>query len=364
MDQLLAFTGGGTGGHVFPALAIIEELRRRGHDRFLWIGSPRGVEREIVESAGIPYRAVPAGKLRRYLSLRNLTDLFKIAGGYFAARKLLKEERPALLFSKGGFVSVPPVAAARSLGIPVVSHESDLDPGLATRLNARSSRLVLTAYPETAAALEARGARALALGNPVRRAVREGSRENASRWLDLDLNRPLLLVVGGSLGAQQLNEIVSSQLERLTEKFTVVHQRGDHPAPTADSPLYMSHPFFGSEYGDILARADLLLCRGGAGTLWEAATTGTPAVVVPLSARASRGDQIRNASYFGEAGGVVAITEEDPEAEAVVDALFELWADRGRYETAVEALQALAGGDPTGRISDEIEGLLSEEEER
>ncbi|MFP4301118.1 MAG: undecaprenyldiphospho-muramoylpentapeptide beta-N-acetylglucosaminyltransferase [Spirochaetaceae bacterium] len=363
MDPIVAFTGGGTGGHVFPALAIIEELRSRGYDRFLWIGSTKGVEREIVEAAGIPYRAVPAGKLRRYPSLRNVADLFKVVGGFFAARRLLAKERPALLFSKGGFVSVPPVAAARSLGIPVISHESDLDPGLATRLNARSSRLVLTGYAETAEAMEARGARALAVGNPVRRAVREGSRENASRWLDADLDRPLLLVVGGSLGARQLNEIVSAQLERLTEAFTVVHQRGEHPAPRQDSRRYVSRPFFGAEYGDILARADLLLCRGGAGTLWEAAVTRTPAVVIPLSARASRGDQIRNASYFAEAGGVVAVSEEDPGAEAVVDALLGLWADRGRYEAAVEALRTLAGADPARRISDEIEGLLSEEEE-
>lgn len=349
---------------MFPALAIIEELRRRGYDRFLWIGSSRGVEREIVEAAGIPYRAVPSGKLRRYLSFRNVVDLFAVAFGFFAARKVLKSESPALLFSKGGFVSVPPVAAAKSLRIPVISHESDFDPGLATRINARSSRLVITAYPETAEALEARGARALALGNPVRRAVREGSREAAGRWLDVDLDRPVLLVVGGSLGARQLNDIVAEQLERLTERFTVVHQRGNHPAPRQDSPRYMSRPFFGEEYGDILAKADLLLCRGGAGTLWEAAVSATPGVVVPLSARTSRGDQIRNAGYFGEAGGMVSVTEEEPAAGAVVDALLALWEDRGRYERAVEALKALAGEDPTRRITDEIERLLSEEEQR
>lgn len=361
MGPLLAFTGGGTGGHVFPGLAVIEELERRGYDRFLWIGSAGGVEREMVESQGIPYRAVPSGKLRRYLSLKNVADLFRVAAGFFVARGLLKAERPGLLFSKGGFVSVPPVAAARSLGIPVISHESDLDPGLATRINARSSELVLTAYPETAASLRGR---AVITGNPVRRGILEGDRKRAGEHLTLDLRRPLLLIVGGSLGAKQLNEIVSAQLQRLTEAFSVVHQRGDHPAPAPDGPRYVSRPFFGAEYGDILARADLLLCRGGAGTLWEAAVTGTPAVVVPLSARSSRGDQIRNAEYFARRGGVVAILEESPSPELVVGELLSLVRDRQRYEAAEIALRGLVAGNPAGLIADELERVVRGEGER
>lgn len=355
MDPLLAFTGGGTGGHVFPGLAVIEELKERGCERFLWIGSAGGVEREMVESAGVPYRAIPAGKLRRYLSIKNVTDLFRVGAGYVAARSILKEQRPALLFSKGGFVSVPPVAAARSLGIPVISHESDLDPGLATRINARSSQLTLTAYPETAAALQGRGRMALATGNPVRRGILHGDRSRAAEYLPLDLDRPLLLVVGGSLGARQLNEIVAEELESLTTQFTVVHQRGEHPAPAPESRHYLSRPFFGREYGDILARADLLLCRGGAGTLWEAAVSKTPAVVVPLSASSSRGDQIRNAAYFAERGAVVAVTEENPAPELVRRELVTLFEDRGRYDAAVGALGELAGGDPTRLIAEEIE---------
>lgn len=355
MDPLLAFTGGGTGGHVFPGLAVIEELNARGYRKFLWIGSAGGVEREMVESAGIPYRAIPAGKLRRYLSVKNVTDLFRVAGGFFAARAILRGEGPALLFSKGGFVSVPPVAAARSLGIPVISHESDLDPGLATRINARSSQLVLTAYPETAAAI---GEGALATGNPVRRGILDGEPQRARAHLTVDLNRPLLLVVGGSLGAVQLNEIVAQEMEKLTEHFSLVHQRGDHPAPAPDSDRYMSRPFFGAEYGDILARADLLLCRGGAGTLWEAAVTGTPAVVVPLSTRSSRGDQIRNARYFAERGAVVAVTREAPSSRLVAQELFSLFQETGRYEAARRALRDLAGGNPAGLIVDEIERVV------
>lgn len=358
MDPLLAFTGGGTGGHVFPGLAVIDELKNRGYRNFLWIGSAGGVERGMVESAGIPYRAIPAGKLRRYLSVKNVTDLFRVASGFVAARGLLRAHSPALLFSKGGFVSVPPVAAARSLGIPVISHESDIDPGLATRINARSSRLVLTAYPETAAAI---GARALATGNPVRRGILDGNPERAKKHLTVDLDRPLLLVVGGSLGARQLNEIVLEELQGLTGRFSVVHQRGDHPADVPDNRYYMSRPFFGAEYGDILARADLLLCRGGAGTLWEAAVTGTPAVVVPLSARSSRGDQIRNARYFAERGAVVAVIQEAPPSRLVVAELFSLFQERERYEAARRALRKLSGGNPTGVIADEIEKVVQKQ---
>lgn len=363
-DPVLAFTGGGTGGHVFPALAVIEELKDRGYDRFLWIGSSGGVEREIVEGAGIPYAAVPAGKLRRYISLRNITDLFRIVAAFFASRAILREHQPALLFSKGGFVSVPPAAAARSLGIPVISHESDFDPGLATRLNLRFSARVITAYPETAEALGGTGCGVEVLGNPIRLAIRRGRREDAAAHLPVDLNRPLLVVAGGSLGAVQLNEIVAAELPRLTELFSVVHQRGDHPAAAEESEFYHSRPFFSDEWGAILARADLLLCRGGASTLWEAAVSGTPAVVVPLSARASRGDQIRNARYFESRGAVVAIEEDPPEANVVVSQLLALYSDKERYNAARKAMASLAAGDVTAAIADLLEQTLGGKERK
>ncbi|MFP4329396.1 MAG: UDP-N-acetylglucosamine--N-acetylmuramyl-(pentapeptide) pyrophosphoryl-undecaprenol N-acetylglucosamine transferase [Spirochaetaceae bacterium] len=357
-EPAIAFTGGGTGGHVFPALAVIEELSDRGYHRFLWLGSPKGVERRIVEEAGIPYVPVPSGKLRRYISVSNVTDLFRVASGFLAGRSALGHHRPGLLFSKGGFVSVPPVAAAASLGIPVISHESDFDPGLATRINARFSRRVITAYPETAARF---GEKAVALGNPIRKAVREGNRERASERVPVDLTRALLVVAGGSLGAVQLNEIVAAELDRLTETFSVVHQRGEHPEVAPNGEHYYSRPFFGEEWGDILARADLLLCRGGAGTLWEAGASKTPAVVVPLSARASRGDQIRNARYFEERGAAVAIAQDPPEPGEVVDALFSLFYSADRYDEAVRGMAQIVGADVTGAIADEIESLLTME---
>lgn len=357
-ERVVAFTGGGTGGHVFPALAVIEELRARGFDDFFWIGSTSGVERSLVERAGVPYYSVPTGKLRRYLSLRNITDLFRVLGGFLSSRRILKKRRPTLLFSKGGFVSVPVVAAAGRLGVPVISHESDFDPGLATRINTRSSSLLITAYPETAAFFGSRGAAVKVLGNPIRREVRHGSRDRGSALLAVEADRPVLLVVGGSLGARQLNEVVGGELERLTQTFTVVHQRGDHPPVAEESARYRSSPFFGAEYGDILARSDLLLCRGGAGTLWEAAASRTPAVVIPLSGRASRGDQIRNAEYFERKGGVVALSPDATAQEAVI-AVEHLYGDRQRYEETKAALAEIAAADAAVAIADEIEARLS-----
>jgi UDP-N-acetylglucosamine--N-acetylmuramyl-(pentapeptide) pyrophosphoryl-undecaprenol N-acetylglucosamine transferase len=310
-------------GHVSPGIAVLQALRQAlGNKplRVVWIGSEKGIERLVVEGLGIEYRAIATGKLRRYLSWENVTDLSRIVRGYFQARKVLKELRPAFLFSKGGFVSVPPVRAARSLGIPVYSHESDLDPGLATRLNLKASRRVFCAYAESLAHFPpAFRDKVTVAGNPVRSEVFSGDPTWVRRTWAVPEGVPVVLVLGGSQGARQVNELVASALPRLAGKYFVLHQTGQDWTPLADGPWYASRPFFRTEMPDLYAGADLVFGRAGAGTLWEAAATGRPLVLLPLGA-GSRGDQVRNAELFA-ARGAARVLGADPRPDDLVEAL-------------------------------------------
>ena len=267
MKKQIVFTGGGTAGHVLPARAIMERLADYPDVQTAWVGSRRGIERALVQSWGVDYYPVPGGKLRRYVSVYNFLDLFAIVAGVAASLALLARLKPNLLFSKGGYVSVPPVVAAWLLGIPVVTHESDLLPGLATRINARFARRILVAYEETAALLRPRfGDRVITTGNPVRAALLGGDRQRGLTTLGCSGRRPIVLFLGGSRGSQQINQLVQSLLPKLRSRCDIVHQRGDHPAAEADGQGYRSFSFAVEEYAHLLAAADVVVCRAGAGT--------------------------------------------------------------------------------------------------
>jgi len=299
---------------VFPGIAVLQALQeglKATPIRFVWIGSRTGIERSLVEGLGLEYRAVSTGKLRRYFDWKNFTDLGRIVAGYFQSRQILRELRPAFLFSKGGFVSVGPVRAARKLKIPVYSHESDLDPGLATKLNLGSSRLVFCAYPESVPFFpEAARSRVVVSGNPVRHEMLSGDRSWIRRTWTIPEGAKVLLVLGGSLGARQLNQLVAEALPQLAGIVFVVHQTGKEWVALADTPWYVSRPFFHTEMPHLYAGADLILGRAGAGTLWEAAATGVPLILLPLGA-GSRGDQVRNAELFAARGAAVVLKPGD-----------------------------------------------------
>jgi UDP-N-acetylglucosamine--N-acetylmuramyl-(pentapeptide) pyrophosphoryl-undecaprenol N-acetylglucosamine transferase len=306
----IAFAGGGTGGHIYPGLAVIAYLVKIFPCRVFWIGANTGMDRAIVEGAGIEFYGIPAGKLRRYFSLQNLIDIFKVLAGFFAARKILRRERPALLFSKGGFVSVPPCAAASRLKIPVFTHESDFSPGLATRINLRFADKVFTAFADTAAFLPpaVRG-RAVYAGNPIRPEFREADAKAGRAFLGITGDDPVLLVLGASLGARQLNELVRECLPRLKERFVVVHQTG--PNAAWDLPAderYKPYPFIRAEMPHVIAAATLVLCRSGAGTVWECASLGKPMILIPLAGSGTRGDQVENARYLEKRGAALVLT--------------------------------------------------------
>jgi UDP-N-acetylglucosamine--N-acetylmuramyl-(pentapeptide) pyrophosphoryl-undecaprenol N-acetylglucosamine transferase len=347
----IALAGGGTGGHVFPALAVAEEISRTWKGPIFWIGSRHGMERDLVGRAGIPFHGIPAGKLRRYLSLKNVTDLFKIAAGILFSVILLIRKKPALVFSKGGFVSVPPVIAASLCGIPCFTHESDLDPGLATRINLRFCEKIFVSVDRTMGFLpESYRAKAIVAGNPVRRAIYGGDPVVGKRIVGCDPSRPLLLVLGGSLGSTAINGLVSSILPELTEIAFVVHQTGDaashSPGHGSMNSGYHPAPFFDDNMlPHLLAAAELVIGRAGANSLSELSALGKPSILIPLpEGGMSRGDQIRNAGYFRELGAARVLTQEEATGPKLLSLVRELCADPNGLAEMGKRVRGAFGG--------------------
>jgi len=313
----IAFTGGGTGGHIYPGLAIASAAKASLPCRLFWIGADSGMDRKIVEDAGMEFFGIPSGKFRRNFSLRNVSDVFRIARGFFAARRVLKKERPALLFSKGGFVSVPPCAAAKTLGIPVFTHESDYSPGLATRLNSRFAEKIFIPYKESAAFYKGRSAGKVSVsGNPIRTEFAGADAAKGRAFLGLGEDERVLLVLGGSSGSLEVNALVRAALPELTKRYTVVHQTGENDEASEVSARYKPYAYFRDEIPHIIAAAELVLCRSGAGTIWECKSLGKPMVLIPLRGSGTRGDQVENARIFGEAGAAICFIPDDAEADA------------------------------------------------
>ena len=302
-----AFTGGGTGGHIYPGLAVASCLQKKIPCRIIWIGSAKGMDRSIVEAAGLEFYGIASGKLRRRFSLRNVTDLFRVIAGFFAARKILKKERPKLLFSKGGFVSVPPSAAAASLKIPVYGHESDLTPGLATRINFRFSEKLFIPYKDSVTFYAQAVRNKLDVsGNPVRPLFQNADGAKGRVFLGIEESETMLLVLGGSSGSLEINNLIAECLIDLVKEFIVVHQcgSGDKNLP-AGNARYKPYEYINDELPHVIAAADLVICRGGAGTLWECAALKKPMIIIPLRGTGTRGDQVENARIFHEAGAAI-----------------------------------------------------------
>ena len=359
----IIFTGGGTGGHVYPGLAVYAAVPAELRQQVVWIGSLRGMERSIVAGSDIPYRGVPAGKLRRYLDPENILDVARVLAGIVAAWRLLGHLKARVVFSKGGFVAVPVVVAAWLRRIPVVIHESDADPGLATRLTAPLARRIFVAYPDTLRTIGARlRQRARVSGNPVRRAFLEPeARGDAGLPGIADDGRPLLLVTGGSLGARQLNELIVETIAQLGERALVVHQCGEHgreaarrAAARAPEGSYLARPRFDAEFPALLRRAEVVVARAGAGTIWEIAVCRTPAILVPLSTGASRGDQIRNARRFAAATGALVLEDPALDAAAFRAAVLGLLDDSARRIKMRSAMAGWAATDAAEVIAAEL----------
>lgn len=320
MPRIL-FTGGGTAGHVTPSLALIEHFRDQGWE-LAWGGSHAGIERELIEPLGIPYFPLATGKLRRYLSLENLWDLGRTAAGIAQGWRLCRRWQPDVVFSKGGFVSVPLIIGAWAAGVPVVAHESDFSPGLATRLASPFARVVCTTFAETRVP---RARRQLHTGTPLRTGLLSGKRARGLAHAGLEGRRPVLLVVGGSLGSQALNGLVRAALPQLLQRFEVIHICGTGNAePAVAQPGYAQFEFVREPYADLLAAADLVISRAGANGLLELVRAGKPCLLVPLGVGASRGDQIENAGWAVQQGLALTADERELDGQRLLEQLEQL----------------------------------------
>lgn len=371
--NLICFTGGGTGGHIYPGLAVADELKSLAVSnnkelKITWIGCSKGMDRNIVEKACGPdgkptadkFYGIPSGKLRRYFSLKNFSDLFRILGGFFAAFHILRREKPALLFSKGGFVSVPPCLAAHLLHIPVFTHECDFTLGLANRLNFKSADCMFVSYEETKNRLStADQARVIVTGNPVRPVFYKTDSARGRNFLglnDTSSQKPLLLVLGGSSGARQINELVYDNIDFLCSNFIVVHQTGlvnsddDRAASFAKKyeGSYKPYNFIYQEMPDVVSAADVILSRAGANSIWEAAVLLKPMILVPLCGSGTRGDQVDNAEFFRSRGVAEVLLGKDADSEHLKSALT-IMLDASKRAAYSEALKKLTGSEPPAK---------------
>jgi UDP-N-acetylglucosamine--N-acetylmuramyl-(pentapeptide) pyrophosphoryl-undecaprenol N-acetylglucosamine transferase len=325
------------------------------------------MDRSLVEEAGLEFYGIPSGKLRRYFSFKNIPDLFRVLAGFFAARRILKKLRPALLFSKGGFVSVPPCAAAASLGIPVFTHESDYSPGLATKINIRFAKKIFTACEDTARFLPAKYRdRIIVSGNPIRPEFHQAEGAQGERiaaagraFLGVKEGERILLVLGGSQGAQELNNLVRESLAELTKIYTVVHQTGpknEWDVPPGDR--YLPYPYIRDEMSQVLAAAEIVLSRSGAGTVSESAACGLPMVLVPLSGSGTRGDQVENARFFERAGAAVALLGPNVNPENLVKIIASIAGDDEKRAAMAAASARLGKADGAALIAEAINGYI------
>lgn len=355
MSGRLLFTGGGSAGHVTPNVTLIEHYQARGW-QVRYLGSGAALERRILEPLRIPYHAVATGKLRRYFSWRNFIAPFLLLLGLLQSLALLLARRPRLVFSKGGFVAVPVVTAAWLLRIPVVTHESDVTPGLATRLMAPLATRICLSFAETAARLS--GPKVSVTGSPVRELIRRGDAARGRAFLGLaEQARPLLLVFGGSLGARSLNQAVREALPALLAHFDVVHVCGPGKLPETlgGTGVYLPFEYVGDEFGDLLAAADLAVSRAGANSLYELLFRRLPHLLVPLPKTASRGDQLINARLFRDRGFSACLFEAELNGDSLLAGVLELQRQRRKY---IDAMHAVAGADGTAAVLEVIDQVL------
>lgn len=346
-------TGGGSAGHVVPAMPVILRLLADGCEVH-FIGSASGLEERLVAPLGVAYHGVRTGKLRRYFSLQNLADCFRIPLGIWQAWRLLGRLRPQVVFSKGGFVSFPVVVGAWLNRIPVVAHESDRTPGLANRLAVPFATSLCVNFDDTASDFAAAGKRVVATGTPLRPALLAGDAERGRSLLGLGAERPMLLAVGGSLGAARLNEAVRDALDELLERYVVVHVcgTGKLDATLADRRGYVQREYIDDGWGDVVAAAELVVSRAGANALGEWLALAKPHLLVPLPKTASRGDQIENAAYAQRKGWSLVVAEHELNSETLVAGIARLAALSSDIR---RRLQAFGARDSTALIVGELE---------
>ena len=332
----IVLTGGGTAGHVTPNIAMIPRLKELGY-KISYIGSYEGIEKKLIEELSIPYYGISSGKLRRYFDVKNFTDPFRVLKGFMEAKKLMKELKPDVVFSKGGFVTVPVVIAASRKKIPTFIHESDMTPGLANKICIPFATKVCCNFPETVSQLPAD--KAVLTGTPIRQELLTGSRAKGLKFTGFVPDKPVILIIGGSLGATAVNQAVRAILPQLLQDFQVVHLcgKGKLDESLKDTKGYIQYEYIKKELADLFALADIVISRAGANAICELSALNKPNLLIPLSARASRGDQILNARSFEHLGYSKVLEEEEITNESLLDAVYDLYKNRETYITAMSS---------------------------
>lgn len=330
----IVLTGGGTAGHVTPNIALLPSLRDAGYE-ISYMGSYDGIEKKLIADFDIPYVGISTGKFRRYLDLKNLTDPFRVLKGFSEARKYLKEFRPDVVFSKGGFVSVPVVRAAASLNIPCIIHESDMTPGLANKLCIPVAHKVCCNFPETLRLLPPQ--KAVLTGSPIRAELAQGNKLAGLDMCGFTANKPVIMVIGGSLGAANVNRMVRDALPKLLDDFQIVHLCGKDKIDNLllNTAGYKQFEYIKAELKDIFAMADIVISRAGANAICELLALKKPNILIPLPAASSRGDQLLNAHSFEAQGFSMVLDEDDLTPSLLVDKVHELYFTRQTYHDAM-----------------------------
>ena len=362
----IVFAGGGTGGHIYPGLAVADEIRSLAKQKnvdvkIIWIGNKNGMDRTIVEKSGSvdTFYGISCGKLRRYISLQNFLDIFKIFFGCISSFFIMRKIKPDILFSKGGFVSVPPCFSAKLLKIKIFTHECDFTPGLATRINSKFAYKILLSYESTKKFFPtALAGKTAVVGNPVRPVFYTADKNAGLNYLGIaNKKKPILAVVGGSLGAKQINELVLENMQWLSEHFIVVHQMGkafalEHPEILAmTNENYKPYDFIYNEMPSVLAASDVVLSRAGANSLWECAVLEKPMVLIPLYGSGTRGDQVDNAQYFADKNMAIVLEKENVNNDNLKAALTKMLDASNRDYYAQNCKEFSAGERPALKIA-------------
>ncbi|URZ01003.1 undecaprenyldiphospho-muramoylpentapeptide beta-N-acetylglucosaminyltransferase [Clostridium felsineum] len=343
MNKLkIVMTGGGSAGHVTPNLALVPKLKGLGYE-IEYIGTKNGIERSIIEKEKIKYNIIASGKLRRYIDIKNFSDPFKVVLGIFQAINILRKKKPNIVFSKGGFVSVPVVMAAHFCRIPVIAHESDITPGLANRISAPYCTKVCVTFPESLKNIK--NNKGMLTGTPIRDELFQGSRIKGLEICGFNGDKPVLMIIGGSLGSKVINDAVREELNELLKRYNVVHicGKGNLDKDLLKVKGYKQFEYISTELPHVMNAADLVISRAGANVIFELLALKKPNLLIPLSKKSSRGDQILNAQSFEKNGYSMVIQEEEITSGVIFNKITELEKDQEKYKEAMNSSPAKNG---------------------
>lgn len=331
----IVLTGGGTAGHVTPNIALMPKLKELGYE-IHYIGSYDGIEKKLIEQMEIPYYGISSGKLRRYFDWKNFTDPFRVIKGFGEAKKLLKKIQPDVVFSKGGFVTVPVVQAAKRCHIPTIIHESDMTPGLANKLALPAATKICCNFPETVKYLPE--GKAVLTGSPIRQELMHGNKLDALNFCGFTAGKPVLLIIGGSLGSVAVNTAIRKILPQLLKTFQVIHLcgKGNLDEALTHTEGYVQYEYIQEQLPDLFALADIVVSRAGANAICELLALRKPNLLIPLSAAASRGDQILNAKSFEQQGFSKVLQEEQITDQLLLSSILDLYENRSAFITTME----------------------------